>query len=206
METKICCKCKETKNLKLFSRNKNKTDGYHNQCKLCIKELYILNKDKRQKYFQEWRSNNRNKHLEYNRIYYKNNINSQKSRTRVYKKKRKNTDVVFKLTENSRNLIYNSIKNKGYSKKSKTYQILGCTFEEFKNYLESKFEPWMSWENYGKYNGEFNFGWDIDHIIPMSSAKSEEEVINLNHYTNLQPLCSYINRVVKRDKNQNYEI
>ena len=51
-----------------------------------------------------------------------------------------------------------------------------------------------------KYNGKLNHGWDIDHIIPISSAESEDDIIKLNHYTNLQPLCSYINRVVKRDK------
>lgn len=57
----------------------------------------------------------------------------------------------------------------------------------------------MSWDNYGKYNGEFNFGWDFDHIIPVSSAKTIEEVYKLNHYTNFQPLCSKINRDIKRD-------
>ena len=36
----------------------------------------------------------------------------------------------------------------------------------------------MNWENYGLYNGELNYGWDIDHIIPISSAKTEEEVYN----------------------------
>ena len=70
---------------------------------------------------------------------------------------------------------------------------------EFKLYLESKFESWMSWENYGLYNGELNYGWDIDHIIPLSSTISEDEIIKLNHYTNLQPLDSYINRYVKRN-------
>jgi hypothetical protein len=58
----------------------------------------------------------------------------------------------------------------------------------------------MSWDNYGKYNGELNYGWDIDHIIPQSSALNEEDVIKLNHYTNLQPLCSKVNRHIKRDK------
>jgi hypothetical protein len=57
----------------------------------------------------------------------------------------------------------------------------------------------MSWENYGLYNGELNYGWDIDHIIPLSSTISEDEIIKLNHYTNLQPLDSYINRYVKRN-------
>ena len=69
-----------------------------------------------------------------------------------------------------------------------------------KLYLESKFEPWMNWENRGLYNGEFNHGWDIDHIIPISSAETEEDLIKLNHYTNLQPLCSKVNRNIKKNK------
>ena len=80
-------------------------------------------------------------------------------------------------------------------------------FEEFESsklsktlkYLESKFEDWMNCENYGLYNGELNYGWDIDHKIPLSSGKTEEKIIELNHYTNLQPLCSKINRDIKKD-------
>jgi hypothetical protein len=58
----------------------------------------------------------------------------------------------------------------------------------------------MTWENYGLYNKQFNYGWDIDHIVPLASAITEEDVIKLNHYTNLQPLCSYTNRNIKRDR------
>ena len=58
----------------------------------------------------------------------------------------------------------------------------------------------MSWNNHGKYNKELNYGWDIDHIIPVSSATSEEQLIKLNHYSNLQPLCSKINRDIKKNK------
>jgi hypothetical protein len=57
----------------------------------------------------------------------------------------------------------------------------------------------MFWENYGLYNGELNYGWDVDHIIPLSSSESEEGIIKLNHYTNLQPLCSKVNRDIKKD-------
>jgi hypothetical protein len=39
---------------------------------------------------------------------------------------------------------------------------------------------------------------DIDHIVPVSSGKTKDEIIKLNHYTNLQPLCSKINRDIKR--------
>ena len=57
----------------------------------------------------------------------------------------------------------------------------------------------MNWDNQGLYNMELNYGWDLDHIIPLSSATTEEEIIKLNHYTNLQPLCSRVNRDIKRD-------
>ena len=56
----------------------------------------------------------------------------------------------------------------------------------------------MNWENYGLYiSKKLNYGWDIDHIIPLNVAKTEDEIIILNHYTNLQPLCSYTNRNIK---------
>ncbi len=58
----------------------------------------------------------------------------------------------------------------------------------------------MTWVNYGRYNGELDFGWDIDHIIPISSATTEEEVLKLNHYKNLQPMCSKMNRDIKKNK------
>ena len=93
-----------------------------------------------------------------------------------------------------------SLKIKKLIKGLRTKDILGCSFEEFKIYIESKFEDWMTWENKGLYNGEYNHGWDLDHIIPISSAKTEEEVYKLNHYSNFQPLCSKINRYDKKDR------
>jgi len=56
----------------------------------------------------------------------------------------------------------------------------------------------MNWDNYGKYNGEYCYGWDIDHLIPINSATDNLSLIKLNHHSNLQPLCSKINRDVKR--------
>lgn len=82
-------------------------------------------------------------------------------------------------------IINSSIRSKSIKKQNKSIEIIGLSKEEFKNYLESKFETWMNWENYGLYNGELNYGWDIDHIIPISSAKTEDEIFKLNYYTNL---------------------
>ena len=118
----------------------------------------------------------------------------------VRTKNRMQKDPLFKLSRNIPKLIRLSIKREGYSKKTKTYQILGCTFNQFKSYIESKFEHWMTWDNYGKYDGSIGYGWEFDHIIPVSSAKTEEELLKLNHYSNLQPLDGYVNRYIKRNK------
>ena len=92
---------------------------------------------------------------------------------------------MYKLTRDLRCLICKSITKNGYTKKSRTHEILGCSFLEFKEYIESKFVEGMSWLNRDK--------WHINHIYPVSLAKNDEEIIRLNHYTNLQPLWAYDN-------------
>jgi hypothetical protein len=132
----------------------------------------------------------------------KNNLDNINKQRRVYITQRKINDPLFKLRENIRKSIAGSIKRSGFKKITITEQILGCSYDDFKIHLESQFEDWMTWDNYGNWNGiptEINTAWDIDHKIPTSSATTESELIALNHYTNLQPLCSYNNRFIKRD-------
>lgn len=168
-------KNKETILKKEKERKQNLTEEQREKIKLRKKDWELKNKDKI-KASREKRKLKRNEYI----------INRQK------------TDPLFALTCNIRKMILKSFTNCGYTKKSKTFEILGCTYEEFKAHLESKFESWMTWENRGKYNGQPNYGWDIDHIIPLNSNKTEEGVIALNHYTNLQPLCSHYNRNIKK--------
>ena len=129
----------------------------------------------------------------------------EKMNRKVYerRKRKMKNDLVYRLKIKLRKKIGKSLRNKGYTKNSRTYDILGCSYKDFKIYIESLWEDWMNWENYGLYNGKENYGWDFDHIVPLSSAKCEEDIIKLNHYTNIQPLCSYVNRCVKRG-NINY--
>jgi hypothetical protein len=163
------------------------------------KEYYEANKIKIKEYKSNYRKKNKLKILDKNKQYYINNKEKLIIDSVNYKRKRREIDTNFKLKENISTLIRNSMRNKNFKKNSKTTNILGCTIQEFKLHLESKFESWMNWSNYGLYNGGMNHGWDIDHIKPLSSAKTEEEIIRLNHYTNLKPLCSYTNRYIKRD-------
>ena len=137
--------------------------------------------------------------IEYRKKYYEDNKEMVIENNRKYVKYKLDNDVLYKLKHNIRTTITNSFRNNVFSKTTRTHEILGCSFEEFKLYLESKFEVCMTWENRGMYNGELNYGWDIDHKIPLATAINEEDIIRLNHYTNLQPLCSYTNRHIKRD-------
>ncbi len=58
----------------------------------------------------------------------------------------------------------------------RTFDYLPYTLEELKAHLESQFEPWMNWDNWGHYrlnewddNDRLTWTWQIDHIIPQSS-------------------------------------
>ena len=164
---------------------KEKHKIYYENNKDKIMDNHFKNREHNLKRMQQWKKDNRPKLRDY-----QNNYNSIRIKT----------DPLYRLKLNIRRNIASSIKRKGFVKTKKTHEILGCSIELFKQHLESKFESWMTWDNYGLYNGTSNYGWDIDHIIPSSTGLTEEEVIKLNHYTNLQPLCSYYNRDVKKDK------
>jgi hypothetical protein len=165
-----------------------------------LKKYRLKNKDYYTNYLKEYQKINKESLKEYNKDYREKNEN--KNKYNLIRKERKENDPLYKLTCNIRTLISFSLKVKGYQKESRTHEILGCSYEDFKIYLESKFETWMNWDNYGNPKDgliEPNKSWDIDHIIPLSSATNEEELLKFNHYTNLQPLCSYENRFIKRN-------
>ena len=201
---KTCQKCNIEKNITEFSKNKNKKDGLGTWCRLCVKEYkkeyYINNKEKILKKFSNKLKTDeilRQKRIETSKKWREENKERIKILRRNYRVKNLKNNM-FMLKNHTRNLILKSLKRRGYTKKSKSHKILGCSYENFIQHIESQFEGWMNWGNKGLYNGEFNHGWDIDHIIPLSSAKTEEDIIKLNHYTNLRPLCSKINRDIKR--------
>ena len=200
MESKVCNTCGEVKKFSDFNRTKNSKDGYKTQCRVCEKNYRLKNletiKEKNQNYFKV----NKEKLLTQNKKYYTENKKTILIKMNQYNKNRRKIDYLYKLKGNYRTLLYNVFKNKGCYKSFKSNDILGCSFSDLKLHLENQFEPWMNWDNHGIYNGELNFGWDIDHIEPLSSAKTEEDLIRLNHYTNLRPLCSYTNRYIKRNK------
>lgn len=156
------------------------------------KIYYINNKDIIDDKNKEYVKNNKEYLNEYKKNWRYKNSEKIKDRHRY----RMKNDYIYKVKYYLRTIVNRIKKSKN---NVRTFDVIGCSSIEFKIYLESKFQPWMSWDNHGLYNGDFNYGWDIDHIIPLSSAKSEEELLKLSHYTNLQPLCSKVNRYLKRD-------
>ena len=163
--------------------NKIKKSIYYNEHKEEYKEKYINDLENRQEKNRKYSKTNRVKINNHLRNKYKENN-------------------LFKISQVARTLISQSFRKNGFTKRSRSYQILGCSFENFKIYIENKFESWMTWENHGNWGGipeNINVSWDLDHVVPIASATTEEEIIQLNHYTNFQPLCSYINRYIKRD-------
>lgn len=185
--------------LKNIEKEIERANNYYQKNKDKKNEYNKKNRDKKNEYAQKYRTKNKKIISEKRKEYYKKNKSKILLRSKVYYNNRINSDPLFKLKKDTQLLVRDSFRRKNLSKNNKrTTNIIGCTIEEFKKYLESQFEPWMNWNNKGLYNGEPNFGWDIDHIIPISTAICEEDIIKLNHYTNLQPLCSYTNRVIKR--------
>ena len=105
---------------------------------------------------------------------------------REWKKRRKASHPEYKLSHIIRGRINSCLKYKK-SKGLSTASILGCSMVELKLHLEKQFLPGMTWDNHGQ------IGWHVDHIIPLSTATTEADVIRLNHYSNLQPLWYYDN-------------
>lgn len=128
--------------------------------------------------------------LAYNKKY--NSTPKYKAQKVTYQNNRRQSDPLFKLTNNIRSLIYKSFKNKGFSKSSQTFEILGIDFDTFLDLLIEKrqshpdgFDPTIQYE--------------LDHIIPMSLVRTEEEILALNHYSNFQFLTKEEN-LIKSNK------
>ena len=157
-----------------------------------VKKHYHDNKEKNseklKKLSKEYYYKNKENRLEYNKIYLKNNRNKHNE----YVKNKKLNDPIYRLSVIVRNRIRTFIKSKNITKNNPTFNIVGCTPEFLKEHIEKQFKEGMSWELMGKHI-------HIDHIIPLSSAKTEEEIYNLCHYTNLQPLWAEDN-LRKSDK------
>lgn len=162
METKICTKCGIEKDIDCYEKIGNRKQYTRNICKECKK---ALNRTLWEKYYKE----------------NKKEINNKAWK---YQKERKKTDKCYKMKVKVRKMINLSFKRKNYIKELHTEKILGCSFKYFINYLIKTYE-----NNYNeKWDWKYLKNVQVDHIIPLAVANTEDEVIKLCHYTNLQLL------------------
>lgn len=191
MKTKICNECNIEKNISEFQIGRGK-------CKECVrlrqKEWYNKNKNRILVERKEYRENNKEKIKKWkNENKEKINISRNK-----YLKERFENDYIFKLKHQLRKMLSRSFNRKGKEKTEHSEKILGCSIETFIDYLLQTYK-----NNYG-------CEWDkkeavhIDHIVPLATAHTEEEVIRLCHYSNLQLLKAEDN--LKKGSKINYEL
>lgn len=165
-----CNVCHIVKPIELFSKNASRPLGRSYDCKACMSKRKSA-----------WYKINFERIREKNHKYKKDNKKKVAEAHNLYARQRYNTDPIFNFRVKIRNMIGKTFKKKGFSKNNKIEEILGCTIPFFFDYLEKQFTPEMTWENKGSY-------WHIDHIYPISMAKTQEDTVRLNHYTNLRPL------------------
>lgn len=172
VEIKCCSSCNIEKEIHFFNIRKDSKDGYRNQCIDCHKQKSCFTK----------------------KLYRQKNKKSIREKDIIYRRERMKTDPLYRAKMDARNIIRKALSERGYSKKSKTEEILGCSFVEFKKHIESLFTENMSWKNRSE--------WHIDHIIPLAFAENEKEILLINHYTNLRPLWIKDNQL----KSDNIEV
>lgn len=166
---KKCSKCKKTHLIANFNKDKSRLDGYAKQCNDCRKE----NNSKLYQFTQEIKKRKSNN-------YYHANKPAVIKKQRTYNKNRLKTNNIYAMTRRLRNRLWYALKNKNWKKNTNFSDYIGCTFPELINHIEQQFQPGMSWDNREL--------WHIDHIIPLASAKSDDELYKLCHYSNLRPL------------------
>lgn len=181
---RLCKECAIPKLESEFTTNSKRKDGLNIRCINCF-DIDLINKKERmvEKRKQNGKDFYRLKGIEYR--------NKHREKVRLNKREseqlRRSVDLLYNLKYSISSSINQYLNT---SKTTKTLDIIGCSIEEFKDRIESKFLPWMNWKNRGRYTGNYEETWQLDHIIPISSAKNDEEVYALSHWSNFQPLCS----------------
>jgi hypothetical protein len=178
---KKCTKCEDVKSFDEFGNNKKGKNGKNSVCAICRS---LIKKEYREK--NKGIINLQNKKYNFNNKEYQKNWHSKnQGYSNEYHKLRKKTDSLFRLRCNISGNISKAINKRGYSKKTKTYNILKCEFDFFMN--------WLNGIASNGYNYKME-NLELDHVIPISLAETEDEAYLLNHYSNFQLLTKDENR------------
>lgn len=173
--------------------------------KIGQKRLYQKNKEKIKANSKKRYEEKKEEILIQNKEYRKKNKLKIREDKRTYTNKRLKEDVQFKLRSSMSNAIFCALKNRNLSKNNKSFlHNVDYTIGELKQHLESLFEPWMTWDKWGKYdsktwddNDPTTWKWQIDHIIPqidfIYSSIEDEEFKKCWALSNLRPYSAKLN-------------
>lgn len=151
-----------------------------------FKELYKSSDLEQRKHSGKQRyANNKIKKIISARKWVLENPEKRRTISRAYKQKKRMGSTAYVLATRLSARIRSILLDLKITKRKKSIDFLGCSVAEFRDYFQSKFVGGMSWERISEIH--------IDHVIPISTAKTEEDVIRLSHYTNLQPLWAIDN-------------
>ena len=209
---KRCSKCHRVLPVENFRKDSGKSSGYRSQCKDCerprIKKYYDNNKEEILRKNKEYVNNNRDKvskkkrqtvEANYERYqkmwhnYYESHKEQHNNNSKVWASRQRENNPLFRLKSNVRSMIGHSFHRTGWFKKNLSEEILGISVDDFVQYLLETYRDFYGYDWDGKEKVH------IDHIIPISIAKTEDEVIKLCHYTNLRLLNAFDN-LSKSDK------
>lgn len=182
----ICKSCCKNKQKKYHKEHPNKSHSYYiehiDYFKAYNKENSYKYKDTCKRYYEH----NKMRLQDKQREYYRNNTKKVKEYNKQYKKNRKANDVIYKKQCNISSKIRQIFNNKGKCEYRSIESITQISCKDLYEHLLKTFE-----NNYGyEYDGR---NVHIDHIIPLANAKTIDDLIRLNHYTNLQLLTPYDN-------------
>lgn len=205
-DSKKCGKCLTTKSAEMFCRSKRSRDGLQWQCRSCVseynrkrrKEKPVKPPARSESYREAARERNRAYHhknreaiAERRRKYRQNNREKMAEKNRDYQRRRREVDAKFVLIGRLRRRMLQALDHKGLSKNQTTMQALGCDADFFCQHIERQFLKGMSWKNRDR--------WHLDHIVPISSAQTEDDIYRLAHFTNIRPMWSDQN-IIKSNK------
>lgn len=189
-----CKECRKDEYRKTYESRKElyieKAKLYYEKNKESI--LKKRDKERAKEYNREYRAKNSEKTSEYNKKYKELNSDKIKLRRSEYRKENQDKinqynrdlrvkDPMFAIKKSIRNRLWEILSGQHTEKDKKFIEYIGCSLDKLKEHIETQFKSGMSWDNYGK-------EWHIDHILPISNARNEQQVYILSNYRNLRPL------------------
>jgi len=158
-----------------------------NKIKQITKKYYDKHSQERRDYSKKYRLNNKEKIKRYNKLYRSENKEKINKKQSQYWKNYYKSNINFKISHNLRSRLNSSLQNN--QKVGSAVKDLGCTIDEFRFFISSKFIDGMSWENYGS--------WHLNHIIPLCRFDlcKKEDFLKACNYTNYQPLWAIDNLI-----------